>query len=43
MRLKDNIEKWGLIKYPWYVLPISIEIENEQEFNKLISHYVGKN
>jgi tetraacyldisaccharide 4'-kinase len=43
MRLKDNIEKWGLINYPWYVLPISIEIEKEQEFNKLISDYVGKN
>jgi tetraacyldisaccharide 4'-kinase len=43
MRLRDKIEKWGMEKYPWYVLPISIEIENEIEFNKLIFDYVGKN
>ena len=43
MRLKEKVEEWGLIKYPWYILPISIEIENEQEFNKLIIDYVGKN
>ena len=43
MRLKDKVENWGLINYPWYILPISIEIENEQEFNKLILDYVGKN
>lgn len=43
MRLKDKTEKWGLVNYPWYVLPITIEIENEIEFNKLIFDYVGKN
>jgi tetraacyldisaccharide 4'-kinase len=43
MRLRDKIEKWGMVKYPWYILPISIEIENEIEFNKLIFDYVGKN
>ena len=43
MRLRDKIEKWGMEKYPWYILPISIEIENEIEFNKLIFDYVGKN
>jgi tetraacyldisaccharide 4'-kinase len=43
MRLKDKIEIWGIVNYPWYVLPISIEIENEKEFNKLIVDYVGKN
>lgn len=43
MRLKDKVKDWGLINYPWYILPISIEIENEQEFNKLILDYVRKN
>ncbi len=43
MRLRDKTEKWGLVNYPWYVLPITIEIENEIEFNKLIFDYVGKN
>lgn len=43
MRLKDKMEIWDIVKYPWYVLPISIEIENEKEFNKLIVDYVGKN
>lgn len=43
MRLREKIEEWGLIKYPWYILPITFEIEKEQEFNKLIIDYVGKN
>lgn len=43
MRLKEKIDEWGLRKYPWYILPITVEIENEKEFNKLIVDYVGKN
>lgn len=43
VRLKDKVKVWGLVNYPWYILPITIEIENEKEFNKLIIDYVGKN
>jgi len=41
MRLKDKIHDWGLKEYPWYVLPITIEIDRETEFIKLIKDYVG--
>ncbi|MEY4571311.1 MAG: hypothetical protein RLZ10_515 [Bacteroidota bacterium] len=41
MRLKDKIHDWGLNEYPWYVLPITIEIDRETEFIKLIKDYVG--
>ena len=43
MRLRDKVDKWGLVNYPWYVLPITIEIDNEMEFNKLIFDYVREN
>jgi tetraacyldisaccharide 4'-kinase len=41
MRLKDKRSEWGLDKYPWYILPISIEIDREKEFVKLVKEYVG--
>jgi tetraacyldisaccharide 4'-kinase len=28
-------------KYPWFFLPIDIEIENKNEFNQLLMNYVG--
>ena len=43
MRLKRNVVSWGLDLFPWYFLPISVTIENETEFIKLIQNYVGKN
>jgi tetraacyldisaccharide 4'-kinase len=43
MRLKRNLVSWGLDLFPWYFLPISVKIENETEFIKLIQNYVGKN
>lgn len=43
MRLCGNISLWGIDQFPWYFLPISVSIENENEFIKLIQNYVGKN
>jgi len=43
MRLKKNVATWGLDQFPWYFLPISVGIDNETEFIKLIQSYVRKN
>ncbi len=43
MRLKKNVSVWGLDSFPWYFLPISVAINNETEFIKLIQSYVRKN
>jgi tetraacyldisaccharide 4'-kinase len=40
MRLKQFSTAWGLNRYPWYVQPIQMEIQNENEFEKLIDQYV---
>lgn len=39
-RLHDKIDDWKLIDYPWYYIPIQLEIENETEFKSLINNYV---
>lgn len=41
MRLKDKIQDWGMNEYPWCILPMTIEIDRETEFIKLIKEYVG--
>ncbi len=41
MRLKKHAITWELAKYPWYVQPVSILIEDETAFNTLISNYVN--
>jgi len=28
-------------KYPWYFLPIDIEIDREEDFNQILINYVG--
>jgi len=43
MRLKKNVSMWGLDLFPWYFLPISVAVNNETEFIKLIQSYVSKN
>jgi tetraacyldisaccharide 4'-kinase len=43
MRLKKNVSMWGLDSFPWYFLPISVALNNEKEFIKLIQSYVRKN
>ncbi len=40
MRLLPFKEKWGLSKYPWFYIPIELNIENENAFNQLIIDYV---
>ena len=40
MRLLSFKEKWGLSKYPWFYIPIELNIENENAFNQLIIEYV---
>jgi tetraacyldisaccharide 4'-kinase len=42
MRLKNVLSQLHLEKYPWYILPMTITIENENEFNQLIRNYVRK-
>jgi tetraacyldisaccharide 4'-kinase len=42
MRLKNAFDENELSNYPWYIQPMSVEIENENEFNQLIKHYVRK-
>lgn len=42
MRLKSIFDKNELTLYPWYVQEMSVIIENENEFNKLIRNYVRK-
>ncbi len=39
-RLHDKIDNWKLNKYPWYYIPIQMEIDNENEFKSLINSYV---
>ena len=39
-RLHDKINDWKLNDYPWYYIPIQLEIENEKEFKSLINNYV---
>jgi tetraacyldisaccharide 4'-kinase len=41
MRLKDKRNEWCLDEYPWYILPITVEIDREKEFIKLVKDYVG--
>lgn len=40
MRLLPYQDNWDLSKYPWFYIPIDIEIENKQEFNQLLINYV---
>jgi tetraacyldisaccharide 4'-kinase len=40
MRLMEYSVEWGLNRYPWYVQPIQMEIQNEQEFKNLMDTYV---
>jgi tetraacyldisaccharide 4'-kinase len=42
MRLKNVLSELHLEKYPWYILPMTVTIENENEFNQLIRNYVRK-
>ena len=39
-RLHDKIKDWKLNDYPWYYIPIQMEIKNEKEFKSLINNYV---
>ena len=39
-RLHDKIKDWKLHDYPWYYIPIEMEIDNEKEFKSLINNYV---
>lgn len=41
MRLNEKVNNWGLDAYPWYFLPISVQIDKDEEFNRLIKDYVG--
>jgi tetraacyldisaccharide 4'-kinase len=40
MRLNDRCAVWKLNDYPWYYLPISVKIRNEEQFLKSIRSYV---
>jgi tetraacyldisaccharide 4'-kinase len=46
---KDLVKIEGLLTendrqtYPWYVLPITVKMENEEAFNSMIKDYVRSN
>lgn len=40
MRLKDKLSKSIIEKYPWFIQPISIQIDEEIKFKELINSYV---
>jgi tetraacyldisaccharide-1-P 4'-kinase len=46
---KDLVKIQGLLSehdrqaYPWYVLPITVKMENEEAFNSMIKDYVTSN
>jgi tetraacyldisaccharide 4'-kinase len=42
MRLKNVLSELQLENYPWYILPMTVTIENENEFNQLIRNYARK-
>lgn len=42
MRLKDLIPENALKNYPWYYLPITVKMDEEEKFNELINQYVRK-
>lgn len=39
-RLHEKINDWKLYNYPWYYIPIQLEIDSENEFKSLINSYV---
>jgi len=41
VRLSQFISKGALEKYPWFYLPISIQIDEEEKFKSIIDQYVG--
>lgn len=41
MRLKENVSDWKLEEYPWYFQPITVEIDNDLHFKKIIDNYVN--
>lgn len=41
VRLIEFISKGALEKYPWFYLPISIQIDEEEKFKSIIDQYVG--
>lgn len=40
VRLKDLLTEADLEKYPWYVQPISIRLDEEKKFKEIITNYV---
>ena len=43
IRLAERVDEWNIAGYPWFFLPIEMEIENKKHFNKIIKDYVRKN
>ena len=40
-RLMTKAEEYGIMNYPWYYVPISMEINDEINFKNQLSAYVG--
>ena len=40
MRLIEHSNDWKLNEYPWYYLPISVKMKNEEQFLKTVQTYV---
>lgn len=40
VRLRSHVSEWEMESYPWFYLPIEIEIDNEIEFLNKVNQYV---
>ena len=43
VKIKELLSESDLRDYPWYVLPISVQFEEEEAFNSMIKNYVRSN
>lgn len=43
VKIKELLTENDLLAYPWYVLPITVKLEEEEAFNSMLKDYVRSN
>jgi tetraacyldisaccharide 4'-kinase len=43
VKIKELLSENDLLAYPWYVLPITVKLEEEEAFNSMLKDYVRSN
>jgi tetraacyldisaccharide 4'-kinase len=43
VKIKELLSENDLLSYPWYVLPITVKMEDNEAFNSMIKDYVRSN